>query len=111
PRPKRQSQHNKSSGAAAAKERPGRKGRAKVCKGAVMASRFSPDVQIAVDFLRALGSPRTLVEIEPDTGKITADTPNTSEKVRAWVKRNAAASGIYFTVNRTKRPMTKKPEK
>lgn len=65
----------------------------------------------AVKFLRTIGAPRVLVAIHPETHEIAAGTFNTVAKTTAWLDRWTTCRNCYFTVNRTKRPMTKKPKK
>lgn len=67
------------------------------------------DFAVAHDFMRRIGAPRVLVAIEPD-GPIRAATPTNLTSFKRFLTNNAAA-GLYFTVNRTHRPMVDKPRK
>lgn len=65
---------------------------------------------VAHDFMRWIGAPRVLVAIEPD-GPIRAATPTNLTSFRRFLSDNAATAGLYFTVNRTRAPMSIKPTK
>lgn len=70
------------------------------------------DTREAQDFLRWLGAPRVLVAIHPDNHKVVGATPNTSKNLIAFLtKYGAEGFNLYFTPNRTKRPISTKPKK
>jgi hypothetical protein len=68
------------------------------------------DFATAQDFMRFVGAPRVLVAIVPD-GPIIAATPTSLASFKRFLTAHADTAGLYFTVNRTHRPMTAKPRK
>jgi hypothetical protein len=69
-------------------------------------------IREASEFLRGLGAPRVLVAIHPDNGRIKAATPRDKVTLASFLQ-SASDGGLnlYFTPNRTKRPLDRKPLK
>ena len=71
---------------------------------------MKPDLDTAEGFLRALGPPRPLVAIHPDSGLICAATPRDRASLRRFLTNNSDKN-LYFSVNRARRPLSSKPRK
>jgi hypothetical protein len=69
------------------------------------------DARRSVKFLQRLGLRRPLVAIKSEGGRIVGFMPTTPQATAAWIERSNADAGIYFHVNRTRRPMNGKAGK
>jgi predicted P-loop ATPase len=69
----------------------------------------------AVNFLKKLrpGGPWLLIAIDPSKNQnnITAITATTPDQVRAFITKHNGTRNLYYSLNPTRRPMNKKPEK
>ncbi len=85
---------------------------------------LSPDADMAVEFLEAWrpGGPwvLTAIEVDPPKGRdgkaksprVPTATMTTAEDVRRWIHEHSDGRwNLYFTVNVTRGPVSKKPEK
>ena len=73
-----------------------------------------PDADAAVDFLEAWrpGGPWVLTAIEVDGPRTPTVTLTTADAVRRWVHDHSGGRwNLYFTVNVTRGPVSKKPKK